>query len=458
MRIETRSYEVAELTADGLKLRPIETSDAQDIYAYACQKKVTRYLLWSEHRNLAETMRFIELTAELNKAQKQMDWAIEDTAAGRMIGTVGAMARSAAGEVMEIGYVLNPAYWDRGIMTRTVRIVADYLFRNTVCHRIFARAVTENLASIGVLERCGFTKEGVQRKGAKVKEEWRDTVSYALLKEDWEAMQPRSAQEGWRKIRAAKCFAFDMDGTVYLGDDVLPGAIELVGYLRRNGVRPVFLTNNSSRSVETYVTRLNGMGFGVTREDILSSGQAAAGYLLRHFPGKRVYVMGNQNLIDEIASFGIEVTEKDAQIVLTGFDTTLNYEKLTVTCDYVRAGLPYIATHPDLNCPVKDGFIPDLGSMTALIEKSAGRLPDVVIGKPHGEIARYLLERTGLQKEEVVMVGDRLYTDIATGVRFGMPTVLVLSGETKKEQLENSTVQPDLVLGGVDELLEGLSR
>ena len=318
MTIETRSYEIARFDLGAYRLRAIETSDAPDIYAYAGSDETSRFLAWNTHRNVAETMRYIELVSKLNSEKKQMDWALEEKKTGRVVGTVTAVARSRRGEVMELGYVIHPDFRDRGIMTCAVRAVCGYLFDNTLCHRIEAKTLPDNAASIRVLEKTGFEYEGMKKKGQLFHAAWRDILVYSLLRDAWHQMQPRDPQEGWRKVRRAKCFALDMDGTVYLGDEVLPGAIELIRYLRENGIRPVFLTNNSSRNIDTYVTRLNGMGFDVKREDILSSGEAAAGYLLAHYPGKRVYVMGNENLKHEIAQAGIRVTEREAEVVLSG--------------------------------------------------------------------------------------------------------------------------------------------
>lgn len=458
MNIETRLYDVPTLECADVILRAMETSDAPDIYDYAHRADVTRYLLWDAHRSLEDTLRFIRLTAELNECRKRIDWCIEDKATRRVVGACGVAARSPEGEMMELGYVLHPDFQGRGIMTRAAAAMRDYVFSKTTCLRLEGRHFAPNAASGAVMKHIGMTFEGTHKTARALRGEWLDESVWAITREDWQKMQPRDRTAGEEKLRGAKCFALDMDGTIYLGDRVLPGAHELMDVLKKRGVRAVFLTNNSSRGVADYVKRLNNMGFDVTAEDILSSGQAAAAYLLREYPNKRVFVMGNDALKTEMRAHGIEVVEDGAEVVLAGFDTTLDYEKLTRTCDYVRAGLPFIATHPDLNCPTDGGFIPDLGSMLALIEKSAGRKPDIIIGKPYREIAEYLIERTGVPREKIAMIGDRLYTDVATGVNNGMISVLVLSGETKREQLSGSTIQPDLVASGVDELCRILTQ
>ena len=155
-------------------------------------------------------------------------------------------------------------------------------------------------------------------------------------------------------------------------------------------------------------------------------------------------MLGNEYLINDFREYGIEVDQENPEIVVIGFDTTLDYAKMTAVCDFVRAGLPYIATHPDFNCPTETGFIPDIGAIMAFIEASTGRRPDLVVGKPNTGIVEAVLRRTGLKVEELAMVGDRLYTDIETGLRSGMRSILVMSGETTEEMLAASETVPDL--------------
>ena len=180
-------------------------------------------------------------------------------------------------------------------------------------------------------------------------------------------------------------------------------------------------------------------------EKILTSGQAAAQYLLREHPGKRVFLLGNPSLEEEMRAYGIELDGETPELVLVGFDTTLTYEKMCRVCDFLRAGLPYVATHPDFNCPTETGFIPDIGAIMAFIEASTGRRADVIIGKPHGEIVRAAQERLGLAAGEMAMVGDRLYTDVRTGVDHGLCAILVLSGEGTISDIESMHIEPDLI-------------
>ena len=242
-----------------------------------------------------------------------------------------------------------------------------------------------------------------------------------------------------------RCFMLDMDGTFYLGDQLLEGSLTFLNKLRETGRRALFVTNNSSKSGQVYVEKLRRMGVTEPFLNVLTSGQTAARYCLKQFPGKKAFVLGNDLYKAELAQLGLPMDDTTPDYVLIAYDTSLDYAKMTAVCDFVRAGLPYIATHPDFNCPTETGFAPDIGAIMAFIEASAGRRPDVILGKPYSGIVEDALRLTGLDKSQLAMVGDRLYTDIATGVNFGMLSVLVLTGESSREDVETSPVKPDLI-------------
>jgi HAD superfamily hydrolase (TIGR01450 family) len=254
-----------------------------------------------------------------------------------------------------------------------------------------------------------------------------------------------------KRLQAVRCFLFDMDGTVFLGGRLLPGAQSLFPYLDQREIPYFFLTNNSSRSRRDYFDKLTRLGLAVRLEQIFSSGQATALYLQRRMPGASLYLVGTPSLEEEFRQHGFTLTQNDPQVVVLGFDTTLTYEKLVHLCEFVHRGLPYIATHPDVNCPTENGFIPDIGATIALVAASTGRQPDVIIGKPNPPIVEIVAEKTGYAVDEIAMVGDRLYTDIALG-QGGAYTVLVLSGETQTADLAGSPFQPDLVVANLAEL------
>lgn len=248
-----------------------------------------------------------------------------------------------------------------------------------------------------------------------------------------------------QRLSGIKCFLLDMDGTFYLGDRILEGSLDFLETLRQTGRQAVFLTNNSSKSAQVYVQKLKRMGVTQPFLRVLTSGHAAASYCLRTFPGKKAFLLGNDMLRTELEAMGLAVDNAHPDYVLIAYDTTLDYNKMTQVCDWVRGGLPYIATHPDFNCPTETGFAPDIGAIIAFIEASTGRRPDLILGKPYQGIVEEALRLTGCKAEELAMVGDRLYTDIATGVNFGMTSILVLSGEATLADLKTSPVQPHLI-------------
>jgi len=252
-------------------------------------------------------------------------------------------------------------------------------------------------------------------------------------------------------LREVSCFLFDMDGTLYLGERVLPGAREMLDLLAGKHVPFFLLTNNSSRSKQDYLLKLEELGLPVNASQVLTSGDATIHYLESKHHDCSVYLVGTPSLEREFQAHGVRLSEQLPDVVVLGFDTTVTYQKLETLCHYVRRGLPFIATHPDINCPTEQGFIPDIGAMLALVEASTGRRPDIIIGKPHPPMVEAVCARTGLLPSDMVMVGDRLYTDIAMGAT-GVHTVLVLSGETRKEDIASSPWQPDLVVQSVKEL------
>ena len=261
---------------------------------------------------------------------------------------------------------------------------------------------------------------------------------------------PAAIREALAPIR---CFLLDMDGTFYLGDNLIEGSLDFLAALEKTGRTARFLTNNSSKSASVYAEKLARMGVDARYRDVISSGHAAAHYCMKAFPGKKCFLMGTPALRAELAGMGLELDDEHPDYVLLAFDTTLEYTRLCRLCDLIRAGLPYIATHPDFNCPTETGFIPDIGAMMALVKASTGRDADLILGKPYRGIVDEALLRTGFSLGEMAMVGDRLYTDVATGVKHGMTGILVLSGEATMADVETSDVQPDLIFGRLSDMI-----
>jgi HAD superfamily hydrolase (TIGR01450 family) len=260
--------------------------------------------------------------------------------------------------------------------------------------------------------------------------------------------------EALGRLRSIRCFVLDMDGTFYRGKQLLPGSLDFFNAVRASGRRILFLTNNSSRDGEYYVDKLRDMGCDVGERDIYTSGMATCRYLNHVMAGRKVFLLGNRYLKSEFRKFGVPLSQEDPGIVAVGYDTTIDYEKLCRVCALVRAGLPYIATHPDYNCPTETGFVPDVGAIIAYIHASTGRMPDYVVGKPNEGIVDGMLELTGMSSGELCICGDRLYTDIATGVNHGLLSVCVLTGEATQEDIEAGAVKPDLVFNRLADILQ----
>lgn len=253
------------------------------------------------------------------------------------------------------------------------------------------------------------------------------------------------------RLLQTRCFLLDMDGTFYLGNRLLPGALEFIQLLNEKGIDFLFLTNNSSRTRREYAEKIRRFGLDLPEEKIFTSGEATALYLREKKPGARIYLVGTPALENEFCEHGFILSDDSPDFAVLGFDTTLTYQKLWKLCDLVAAGTPYIATHPDINCPTETGFMPDIGSIIALVETSTRRKPDVIIGKPYPPIVEAVANKIELSVSQLCMVGDRLYTDIALG-KTGLTTILVFSGETTPEDLKESKIQPDLALENLEAL------
>lgn len=258
------------------------------------------------------------------------------------------------------------------------------------------------------------------------------------------------------KIKNVKCFLLDMDGTIYLGDQVIPGALEFLKILKEKNIQHIFLTNNSSKDKEAYIKKLHKLNILAEDQDIFSSGDATIHYLKNNTVYNRIYLLGTPALQRSFEENGFEIIterEKNIDCVVLGFDTTLTYDKLWGACDYVRK-FPYIATHPDYNCPIEGNkMMPDIGAIIAFIKAATGIEPKV-IGKPTSYMLDSILDTYNLKKEEVCMVGDRLYTDIKMGYDLKIPSILVLSGESSMMDYKQSEVKADFIFSSVKDIIE----
>ena len=262
-------------------------------------------------------------------------------------------------------------------------------------------------------------------------------------------------------IRDTRLFLFDMDGTLYLGSRLFDFTIELLDTIKKQGKRYMFMTNNSSRSVEDYVSKLAKMGIEATEDDFFTSSQATALYLLEHHRGQKLYVCGTRSLKAELSKCGFEITEdtSDTDCIVMGFDTELTFRKLH-DISYLlltRPDIPYIATNPDYVCPTEFGSVPDCGSVCDMLFNVSRRRP-IVIGKPQPEMPLLAMKKAGVTAAQTAVVGDRIYTDIKSGLRAGAYTVLVLSGETTREILDASCDKPHAVMESAREILDILKK
>ena len=252
-----------------------------------------------------------------------------------------------------------------------------------------------------------------------------------------------------------KLFVLDMDGTFYLGNRILDGSLDFLNRVAETGRQFIFFTNNSSKTPADYVQKLAGMDCHVDEKTVMTSGTVTIRYLHTFYPGQRVYLMGTQTLCEQFRQGGIQLVEDAPDVVVIGFDTELTYAKLEKACTYIRGGAVFLATHKDINCPTEDGFIPDCGSMCALIEMSTGQKPRY-LGKPAAETAEMVYLEAGVSREQVAFVGDRIYTDVATGVNNGAGGFLVLTGETTLDDVPKSSVQPTCIFDSLAEMSQYL--
>lgn len=261
-------------------------------------------------------------------------------------------------------------------------------------------------------------------------------------------------------ISQKRLFLLDLDGTLYLDDVLFEGTLPFLSRVSEIGGRALFLTNNSSRGTDAYVAKMARLGIRATVDDFLTSIDATVRYLEENHSGTLFYVAGTESFRSQLQSAGIAVTtdRNDPAIggVLLGFDTELTFSKLEDVCVLLRRDLPYLATNPDLVCPTWYGSVPDCGSVSKMIANATGKTPRF-IGKPEPDMILLALEKTGYGKSDALMIGDRVYTDIAAGVNAGIDTVLVLSGEGTVADAERSDKKPTWILPDISFVTRQLS-
>ena len=258
-------------------------------------------------------------------------------------------------------------------------------------------------------------------------------------------------------MKNKKLFLLDIDGTVCKGEQLIGGTREFLSYLKSCGGQFVFITNNATKSIADYIASFQKMGIQSDFSNFITASYATVQYLKQHHSGELIYVLGTRSLLRELKQNGIRVTTdcEDGEIscVLVSYDNQLTYEKISDTCQLLtrRPDVDYIATNPDYVCPVEFGYVPDCGSICEMLEHAVKRTP-YFIGKPETAMVEFAVKKNRFTKEETLIVGDRLYTDILCGKRAGVETALVLTGEATREEAQRSDDPPEYIFSSIEEL------
>ncbi|WP_026765383.1 HAD-IIA family hydrolase [Selenomonas ruminantium] len=253
------------------------------------------------------------------------------------------------------------------------------------------------------------------------------------------------------ELKKKKLWLFDMDGTIGEEEILYSGSLKLLNWIADNGGRYVFITNNSSKSVEDYVLKVNNWGIKADRNNFFTSAQATILWLKKNMPNAKVYCQGTRSFLNELVMENIDITTEvePVDVVLVGFDMELTTSKVRNTCEILSTqDVMYIATNPDWACPVKFGFIPDCGAICEMIKRATGKWP-IFIGKPEATMVDIVKDKLGYEVNEICVVGDRLYTDIATGMNAGVSTVCVLTGEASIHEILEGNIKPTYTFASV---------
>ena len=257
-------------------------------------------------------------------------------------------------------------------------------------------------------------------------------------------------------LEGLEAIFLDLDGTIYLGSELIDGALDFLERCDKRGIKRYFLSNNSSRSVEQYVSKLEKLGIPASDEDVLLSTHDLLSWLKRNNVSK-TWLVGTEGMRDMLEKYGIQTDSNEPQYVVLGYDTEINYHKISTASIHLHTGVPLVASHPDMVCPSPDGGLPDVGAYLAMFKATTGVVPVHITGKPNAGMILHKIEELGLNPEKCAMVGDRLYTDIAMASRAGCVGILVLSGEATREDVakldEGAEQIPTIIVNSVAELL-----
>ena len=266
--------------------------------------------------------------------------------------------------------------------------------------------------------------------------------------------------ESYDRLKQKKLFLFDIDGTIAVGDTLYDGSARLLGHIAEIGGKAYYITNNSTRSGKDYVEKFRrAFHLETTEDQFITSGYMTLRFLLEHYPDKKIFVTGTASFIGELRRNGLcitEAAEEDIACVVVAYDSELSYHKLVQACKALSTtDVPFYGTNPDLCCPIDFGFVPDCGAICNMITDSTGKKP-VYLGKPSSQVVELCLSLSGFSREETLVVGDRLYTDIACGINGGVDTCVVFTGEAKPADMADTPYPADYCFADIKELLDVL--
>ncbi len=252
-------------------------------------------------------------------------------------------------------------------------------------------------------------------------------------------------------LKNKKLFLLDMDGTIYQEDYLFEGTLPFLEEVKKQGGKYIFITNNSSKSVDAYVEKLKKLGIDAIKEDFFTSSQATILYLNEKHKNSKIFCEGTKSLVNELTEAGFNITEEvedNIDVVLLGYDTELTSQKLRNTCEVLLQDVEYIATNPDLVCPVSFGYVPDCGSVAIMLKNATGKYP-TFIGKPEPTMINFVMKKYGYTKEETAVIGDRLYTDILSAINADVTSICVLSGEATVDDIVNGDIKPTFTINNI---------
>ncbi len=264
----------------------------------------------------------------------------------------------------------------------------------------------------------------------------------------------------YENLKKKKLFLFDIDGTLAVGDTLYEGSADLLDYIDSIGGKSYFITNNSTKSGADYVSKFrSAFGLETTEDQFVTAGYMTIRFLSEHYRDRKIFVLGTTSYVSELRRVGLHVTEDvedDIACVVVAYDSELNYEKLSKTCEVLLTrDVPFYATNSDLRCPIDFGFIPDCGSICNMLTSTTDKIP-TYLGKPSKEVVEICLALSGFSREETLVVGDRLYTDIACGINGDVDTCVVFTGEARPEDLTDTEWKPGFAFDDISGLLEAI--